>query len=172
MEIPVSTTLTPDQNDRLRIAVAKLVEKHGGQSAAAHACGLHQTWVSRMLSGGGGGTYRSAAIVARELGVNLAKMLGAPVYNPNALADVKGYKQALREARIRGAAYYTDTVWAAVGQMTLAPLEEVTADVLLMVAAIVQSERSKKLVSGSDLPPPSRPPGGGHRRSGSKLRKR
>lgn len=172
MEIPVSTTLTPDQNDRLRAAAAKVVEKCGGQAAAARATGLNQTWLSRLLRGEVGGSFRSAAMIARELDINPAEMIGGAVITPETLSELSGYRAALKEARALGAGQFTESVWAAVGQMTLAPLDAVDAEILLQVAAIVQATRSKKLVSGSDLPPPSRPPEGGHRRSGSKLRKR
>lgn len=172
MEIPVSTYFTPDQNDRLRTGVVELVQKLGSQAAVERATGLDQTFLSRLIAGTTGGSYRSAAIIARELGVAVKDLIGGSVVTPETLSEMKGFKAALAEARRRGADRYTDDVWVQVGEMTIAPLDVVDADVLMMAAAMVLARRPRKLTSGSDTSPPSRPAGGGHRRSGSKLRKR
>lgn len=160
----MSTTLTPDQNDRLRAAAERLVQKFGNQSAVEEATGLNQTWLSRLLNGKGGGSYRSALIIARELGVELNVLLG--ISRPTTtLAEFEGYSAVLHKAQSSG--LYPDTVWEQVGQMIIAPLEEVTVPVLLHVAGLVQATRAKALTGTS--PPPPR---GGQRRSGSKLRSR
>lgn len=147
----------------------RLVEKYGNQTRASESTGLNQTWLSKLINGTMGGSYRSAGIIARELGVHVADLIGGG-YVPETLTELPGYRKALIEARATG--QFTDTVWEMVGNMTIAPLEAVDAGILLHVAAMVQASRVRKATSGSDTSPPSRPDGGGHRRSASKLRKR
>ncbi len=164
----MNSTLTQEQNENARAALEVVVAKFGGSlSAAARAIERSKATVSRILAGKDGVSHTTAALIAREAGVPLSKILG--LSSPVQIQDLPGFQNALSE--VRRFSRYSDEVWSAVGETVLQP-HPAAADAmfLLRMAEIVDGMRAKLLTSGSDTSPPSRP--GGQRKSSSKIKKR
>ncbi len=166
--------LTPDENALLRAAIQRLIDKHGSLNAVALLLRRNQAGLWRIMEGHGGSLH-TAALVARELGVDVREMLQKVLPQLPPVSELPGYREALVEARRIAGTKHSDAVWEMVGNMIFGPLKTVDAAVLLKIAELAQMTRVRNLTAGSDMAPPSRPPvkrQGGHRPSGTKIKKR
>jgi transcriptional regulator with XRE-family HTH domain len=101
---PESTrSLSPDESERVRAEVRKLVTRLGTQAHVAEATGLSQQQISLMLKPGAMIGVQSARKVATYLGATFDDMLSGSEAAPRepALRTVAGFDAAVAEARQR-----------------------------------------------------------------------
>lgn len=98
-------TFTDEQNERIRKAVARLVEDMGTRTAVAHLLGVDQPQISQLLNENAGAGFPLAATLARHLGVSIEQLVdgrAAPARGGAGAiryGDLPGWAQASAEAR-------------------------------------------------------------------------
>lgn len=162
------SALSPEQNDRLRTAMRKLLDEEGDNYAAVgRRIGKDPTWIFKLMGGSAGGSLETASLVAREVGKSVAELLDIRPAPLRMWSEIDGWADALEAAQ--AASQYSDRVWDLVGRLDIQPApERIEAPMLLSAAALVDGLRAKKWTSGSDTSPPSNRGGG---KSHSKIRK-
>jgi DNA-binding XRE family transcriptional regulator len=78
LPVPRGSDLTPEENERVRVALRQLLERHGKQTALAPRLGVNQSTLSGILTGRQGASYQLAVAAARLLGTDAADLLAGP----------------------------------------------------------------------------------------------
>lgn len=121
--------LSAAEDDRVRSAVRKLVEKHGSQSDLARALDVSPTTISRHLAGFQAGPD-FAALVAKASGTTRDDLIGrAPQTRTEPrLRDLPGWEEAEATARSQFR-FVPSAAWDAVGDLrTAKPPAHVTSE--------------------------------------------
>lgn len=164
----MSATLSPEQNQRVREAAKRLVERYQNNvSAAARVLGKDQSWLNRLLKGQAGASFETASMIARELQERVSDLLDLPNEPIVTWSELPGFDDALQQAKVASGSRYPQSVWETVAGFSMPPHPpRVEAWMLLQVAGLVESLTAKQLTSGTS----ALPPGNDQTKSESKLR--
>jgi DNA-binding XRE family transcriptional regulator len=75
LAVPRGSDLTPEENERVRVALRELIEHYGNQVKLAPKLGVNQSTLSGILGGRAGASYQLAVAIARQLGRDPRELL-------------------------------------------------------------------------------------------------